>query len=100
MSHAAPSFAPAHRHVEKAIGSYQPLFISALGVVAPCGITALSSSSSRAMAQAFFELAEAGGPRARRPGTVLGLFGQPADHSFFLVCRELDYLKFPRLQVG
>ena len=37
--------------------------------------------------------------KARRRATVLGVYGQPVDHPFPLVCRELQYLKFLLLQV-
>jgi 23S rRNA (cytosine1962-C5)-methyltransferase len=94
-----PSFAPAARHVEKATASYQALFTAALQVLAPGGIIALSSCSSHISPQAFFELTELAVSKARRRATVLGVFGQPADHPFPLVCRELQYLKFLVLQV-
>ncbi|QOV88187.1 class I SAM-dependent rRNA methyltransferase [Humisphaera borealis] len=94
-----PSFAPAARYVEKATQSYQTLFASALGVVAPGGIIALSSCSSHISSEMFFELSEVAVSRARRRATVLGVFGQPADHPFPLVCRELQYLKLILLQV-
>lgn len=94
-----PSFAPAQRHVEKALASYQTLFASALGVLAPGGIAALSSCSSHVSSQMFFEVVEAAVSKARRRATVLGVHGQPADHPFPLVCRELQYLKFLLLQV-
>ena len=94
-----PSFAPAERHVEKALASYQTLFASALQSVAPGGTIALSSCSSHISSQMFFELSEAAVSKARRRATVLGVYGQPADHPFPLVCRELQYLKFLLLQV-
>ncbi|MBC7785617.1 MAG: class I SAM-dependent rRNA methyltransferase [Burkholderiales bacterium] len=94
-----PSFAPAARHVEKATASYQALFTSALGVVAAGGIVALSSCSSHISSEMFFELTEAAVSKARRRATVLGVYGQPADHPFPLACRELQYLKFILLQV-
>ena len=94
-----PSFAPAQRHVEKAVASYQTLFASALQVLAPGGIAALSSCSSHVSTQMFFELVEAAVSKARRRAIVLGVYGQPADHPFPLVCRELQYLKFLLLQV-
>jgi 23S rRNA (cytosine1962-C5)-methyltransferase len=94
-----PSFAPAQRHVEKAVASYQTLFASSLQVLAPGGIAALSSCSSHISTQMFFELVEAAVSKARRRATVLGVYGQPADHPFPLVCRELQYLKFLLLQV-
>ena len=94
-----PSFAPAARHVEKALASYQTLFASALQSVAPGGTIALSSCSSHISSQMFFELSEAAVSKARRRATVLGVYGQPGDHPFPLVCRELQYLKFLLLQV-
>jgi 23S rRNA (cytosine1962-C5)-methyltransferase len=94
-----PSFAPAQRHVEKAVASYQTLFASALGVVSAGGLIALSSCSSHISPEMFFELTEVAMSRAKRRATVLGVHGQPADHPFPLVCRELQYLKFILLQV-
>jgi 23S rRNA (cytosine1962-C5)-methyltransferase len=94
-----PSFAPAARHVEKAVASYQTLFAAALRVLAPGGIVALSSCSSHVTAEMFFELTEAAVSKARRRAVVLGVYGQPADHPFPLACRELQYLKFLLLQV-
>ena len=72
---------------------------SALQVLAPGGIAALSSCSSHVSMQMFLELTEAAVSKARRRATVLGVYGQPADHPFPLVCRELQYLKFLLLQV-
>ena len=94
-----PSFAPAPRHVEKAVASYQTLFAAALRVVAPGGVAALSSCSSHVPPEMFFELTEAAVSKARRRATVLGVYGQPADHPFPLACRELQYLKFLLLRV-
>ncbi|MDB5295071.1 MAG: putative SAM-dependentmethyltransferase [Phycisphaerales bacterium] len=94
-----PSFAPAERHVEKATASYQALFTSALRVLGPGGIIALSSCSSHVSSEMFFELAEAAVSKARRRAVVLGVYGQPADHPFPLACRELQYLKVLLLQV-
>ena len=94
-----PSFAPAERHVTKALASYQALFIAALHVLAPGGIIALSSCSSHVSSAMFLELVEAAVSKARRRAVVLGVYGQPADHPFPLACRELQYLKFVLLQV-
>ena len=94
-----PSFASAARHVEKATASYQKLFIAALGVVAAGGIVAFSSCSSHITPQMFAELTEAAVSMSRRRAIVLGIYGQPADHPFPLVCKELQYLKFLLLQV-
>jgi len=94
-----PSFAPAARHVEKATASYQTLFASALQVVSPGGFAALSSCSSHISSEMFFEISEMAVSKARRRATVMGVYGQPADHPFPLPCRELQYLKFLLLQV-
>jgi len=94
-----PSFAPAERHVKKALASYQALFTAALHVLAPSGIVAFSSCSSHVSPQMFMEVSELATSKARRRATVLGIYGQPADHPFPLVCRELQYLKFLLLQV-
>jgi 23S rRNA (cytosine1962-C5)-methyltransferase len=95
-----PSFAPAERHVKKAIASYQALFTAALQVLASGGIIAFSSCSSHISLAMFFEITEAAVSKARRRATVLGVYGQPADHPFPLACTELQYLKFVLLQVS
>ena len=95
-----PSFAPAQRHVAKATASYQTLFTAALHVLAPGGMIALSSCSSHISQQMFYEIAEVAVSKARRQATVLGVFGQPADHPFPLVCRELQYLKLILMRVA
>ena len=94
-----PSFASAQRHVEKAIASYQSLFVAAMKVCAPGGILALSSCSSHITSERFLELIETSVSKARRRATVLSIAGQPADHPFPLACREMQYLKFVLLQV-
>ena len=94
-----PSFAPAERHVKKALASYQSLFTAALRVLSPGGIIAFSSCSSHISPQMFLEVTELATSKARRRATVLGVYGQPADHPFPLICRELQYLKFLLLQV-
>jgi 23S rRNA (cytosine1962-C5)-methyltransferase len=68
-------------------------------VLASGGIAALSSCSSHISTEMFFDLVQAAVSKARRRATVLGVFGQPADHPFPLACRELQYLKFLLLQV-
>jgi 23S rRNA (cytosine1962-C5)-methyltransferase len=94
-----PSFAPAERHVQKALASYQALFVAALHVLASGGIVALSSCSSHVSLPMFFELIEAAVSKARRRAVVLGAHGQPTDHPFPLACPELQYLKFVLLKV-
>jgi 23S rRNA (cytosine1962-C5)-methyltransferase len=95
-----PSFAPAEKHVQKALASYQALFTSSIQVLSAGGIIALSSCSSHITPEMFFEIGEQAVSKARRRATVLGVYGQPADHPFPLVCRELQYLKFVLLQVS
>ena len=95
-----PSFAPAERHVAKATASYQSLFTAALHVLAPGGVIALSSCSSHISQAMFYDIAEFAVSKARRRATVLGVFGQPADHPFPLVCRELQYLKLILMRVA
>jgi 23S rRNA (cytosine1962-C5)-methyltransferase len=85
--------------VKAAMASYQALFTAALHVLAPGGIVAFSSCSSHVSQQMFLEVVELATSKARRRATVLGVYGQPADHPFPLVCRELQYLKFMLLQV-
>ncbi len=92
-----PSFAPAERHVEKATESYAALFASALQVVSERGIIALSSCSSHIPQQLFNEICQNACSKARRRAQVIGIFGQPEDHPFPLVCSELQYLKFTLL---
>ena len=94
-----PSFAPAERHVVKATASYQSLFTAALNVLSPGGIIALSSCSSHISQAMFYEICETAVSKARRQATILGVHGQPADHPFPLICRELQYLKFILLRV-
>lgn len=95
-----PSFAPAERHVAKATASYQSLFTAALQVLAPGGVIAMSSCSSHISQQMFYDIAEFAVSKARRRATVLGVFGQPADHPFPLACRELQYLKLVLMRVA
>jgi 23S rRNA (cytosine1962-C5)-methyltransferase len=95
-----PSFAPAERHVAKAMASYQTLFTAALQILSPGGIIAFSSCSSHVTPEMFMELVETSISKARRRATVLGIHGQPPDHPFPLACRELQYLKFMLLKVN
>ena len=95
-----PSFAPAEKHVEKAVESYTSLFASALQLVEPGGIIAPSSCSSHISSVQFKEICQAAFSKARRRGTILGIYGQPEDHPFPLACPELQYLKFVTLRVA
>jgi 23S rRNA (cytosine1962-C5)-methyltransferase len=95
-----PSFAPAEKHVEKATESYIKLFSMALQVAAPQAIVALSSCSSHISPTQFTDICQAACSRARRRARVLGVYGQPEDHPFPLVCPELQYLKFNLLRIA
>ena len=94
-----PSFAPAERHVEKATERYTALFAAAIQVVEPGGAVALSSCSSHIAPAAFHEICQAASSKARRRAQVIGIYGQPEDHPFPLVCSELQYLKFNLLSL-
>lgn len=95
-----PSFAASERLVQKAMDSYQALFISALKVAGSEGVVALSSCSSHITPAMFLEICENSVSRARRRAQVLGIYGQPEDHPFPLACTELQYLKFVMLAVS
>lgn len=95
-----PSFAPAEKHVEKATESYIKLFSMALQVAAPQAIVALSSCSSHISPTQFTDICQTACSRARRRARVLGVYGQPEDHPFPLVCSELQYLKFNLLRIA
>jgi 23S rRNA (cytosine1962-C5)-methyltransferase len=94
-----PSFAPAERHVEKAKESYQSLFRSSILSTKDGGIVACSSCSSHISLGDFLEICQGAASKARRRATVLGIYGQPEDHPFPLVCEELRYLKFVTLGI-
>lgn len=94
-----PSFAPGKHHIDKATSAYTSIFASALKVTAAGGIFAASSCSSHISPEAFLSICEEAVSKARRRATILGIYGQPEDHPFPLVCRELQYLKFVLLNV-
>lgn len=89
-----PSFARSQDQVPQAQASYSRLFTAALKVLAADGIIALSSCSSHITQAMFLEICRSAFSKARRKGNVLGIYGQPEDHPFPLVCEELRYLKF------
>jgi len=94
-----PSFAPGKQHVEKAAAAYLSVITSAVRVTAPFGLLAASSCSSHIPAEMFLQICEQSISKARRRGTVLGIYGQPEDHPFPLACQELRYLKFVLIRI-
>jgi 23S rRNA (cytosine1962-C5)-methyltransferase len=95
-----PSFAKSSKHIDAAQESYSSLFTSALRVLDSGGIIALSSCSSHISTELFLEICGTSLSKARRRGTILGIYGQPEDHPFPFVCKELQYLKFVLLKVS
>ncbi len=95
-----PSFAKSEAQVGAATQSYQSVFASALGVLEPGGVIALSSCSSHISMEMFLEIGKSALSKVRRRATVLGIYGQPADHPFPFACNELQYLKFVLLRVS
>ncbi|WKZ57275.1 MAG: class I SAM-dependent rRNA methyltransferase [Bdellovibrionota bacterium] len=93
-----PSFAASQKQVERATESYTTLFARAFGCLASQGVIALSSCSSHISMQQFLEIIRSACSKARRRSAVLGVYGQPLDHPFPLLCTELQYLKFVLLQ--
>lgn len=94
-----PSFAPSHAALEKGYHAYVSLFAHAARVVSSPGILALASCSSHVTSEGFVEIATEAVAKAKRRARILGVHGQPLDHPFPLVCRELQYLKFLLLEV-
>lgn len=94
-----PSFAPAEKHLETAKKSYESLFVAAMERLSPDGIIALSSCSSHITEEIFLEICKSALSKARLRGSILGIYGQPEDHPFPFVCKELRYLKFVIMQV-
>ena len=88
-----PSFAPSRKAAAKAIGSYERLIAGGARVTSPGGLLIACSCSSHVSMDAFTRAAEDGVGKARRRATVLGLFGQPADHPTPLPMADFRYLK-------
>ena len=89
-----PSFAPAKAAVPKALQAYRRLIAGSAAVTAPGGILAAASCSSHVRQEEFLDACEAGVSKAKRQATLLGVYGQPADHPTPLVLPEFRYLKF------
>lgn len=94
-----PSFAPSQEAVQKARAAYQSLIAASAAVTAAGGILAAASCSSHISPEMFLNLCQEGVSQARRQATLLGIFGQPADHPTPLVFSEFRYLKFVLLRV-
>lgn len=94
-----PSFAPSEAAVPQATQAYTRLIELAARVTKPGGTLAPSSCSSHIDPNLFLEIIEDSISRARRKATVLGIYGQPADHPSPLVMPELRYLKFVLLRL-
>ncbi len=94
-----PSFAAAKEAVPKALRAYQKLIAASAAVTAPEGLLAAASCSSHVRLEAFLDACEAGISKASRRATLLGIYGQPADHPSPLVLPEFRYLKFVLLRV-
>jgi 23S rRNA (cytosine1962-C5)-methyltransferase len=94
-----PSFAPTKEAVPGARQAYQSLIAASATVTQAEGFLAVSSCSSHIDLAAFLNLCEEGIAKARRRATVLGIYGQPADHPSPLVFSEFRYLKFLLLRV-
>lgn len=89
-----PSFAASREAVAPALSAYQRLASAAAAITAAGGFLAAASCSSHVELQPFMAACGEGISAARRQATVLGVYGQPADHPWPLACPELQYLKF------
>jgi 23S rRNA (cytosine1962-C5)-methyltransferase len=89
-----PSFAPSQETVPQARRAYQKLVAASATVTTSNGFLAAASCSSHISPETFLELCQEGISKARRRATLLGFFGQPADHPTPLVFSEFRYLKF------
>ena len=94
-----PSFAPSQAAVPQAVAAYKKLIAQCAQVTENNGILAASSCSSHILPALFLELCQEGVSTARRKATLLGTYGQPADHPAPLVMPELHYLKFVMLRL-
>lgn len=95
-----PSFAPSKETVPQALQAYQTLIAGSVTVTEPDGFLAAASCSSHVDVTAFLNACEEGIAKARRRATILGIYGQPADHPSPLVFSEFRYLKFVLLRVA
>lgn len=94
-----PSFASAKESVPQALQAYQKLVAAGAAVTAPAGVLAAASCSSHVDQESFLQACQEGLSKARRRATLLGLYGQPADHPTPLAFPEFRYLKFVLLRV-
>ena len=95
-----PSFAPSKDTVVKGASAYKNLAAAGVKVTAPDGLLALASCSSHIGLEMFLNACEEGISLGRRRGTVLGIYGQPADHPSPLPLPEFRYLKFVLLKIA
>ncbi|MEW5960917.1 MAG: class I SAM-dependent rRNA methyltransferase [Chloroflexota bacterium] len=94
-----PSFAPSQEAVPRAIESYRRLIAASAVVTAPDGFLAAASCSSHISPDTFLAACEEGISQARRRATLLGIYGQPADHPTPLALPEFRYLKFVLMRI-
>ncbi len=94
-----PSFAASKEAVPQALAAYQRLIAGGAAVMAGDGLLAAASCSSHVAPDSFLQVCAEGVAQARRRATVLGIYGQPADHPWPLACSELRYLKFALLRI-
>ncbi len=94
-----PSFAPAKAALPQALKAYHKLIAAGAAVTSAGGLLAAASCSSHIDEATFLEACETGISQARRRATLVGSYGQPADHPSPLVLREFRYLQFMLLSV-
>ncbi|MCB0155868.1 MAG: class I SAM-dependent rRNA methyltransferase [Anaerolineae bacterium] len=94
-----PSFASAKESVPQALSAYQKLVAAGAAITGMGGVLAAASCSSHIDQAAFLQGCEEGISKARRRATLLGVYGQPADHPTPLAFPEFRYLKFVLLRV-
>lgn len=89
-----PSFAPNRKVVDKAERAYISLIAAGANVTENDGILIAASCSSHITPERFTNLCEEGVSKARGRATLLGVYGQPADHPSPLALVPFRYLKF------
>ncbi len=94
-----PSFATSQAALPKALQAYQNLIAAGASVTAGDGLLAVASCSSHVKLAAFLNACQEGISAAGRRATLLGSYGQPADHPTPLAFPEFQYLKFILLRV-
>jgi len=88
-----PAFAPSRDAAEAAVRAYTRMVTAGAQVTEGGGLCVAASCSAHVDVAAFLDACEEGVAQARRRATVLGIYGQPADHPAPLACAELRYLK-------